>query len=64
MKSTIDQAGLLKLIVVVLVVVAASFLGYVKVLDSQAVATLLGASLGYVFGNEHGIISARKQVEE
>jgi len=47
-----------KLAVVVIVCVAAIILGYAGKLDSQAVVALLSASLGYVFGNAHGVISA------
>ena len=47
-----------KLAVVVIVCIAAIILGYAGKLDSQAVVALLSASLGYVFGNAHGVISA------
>jgi len=46
------------LAVVVIVCAAAIILGYVGKLDFQAVVALLSASLGYVFGNAHGVISA------
>lgn len=48
-----------KLIVVALVCVAASVLGFYGKIDSQAVVALLSACLGYVFGNGHGVISAQ-----
>jgi len=44
--------------VVVIVCAAAIILGWGDKLDSQAVVALLSASLGYVFGNAHGVISA------
>jgi len=47
-----------KLAVVVIVCAAAIILGWGEKLDSQAVVALLSASLGYVFGNAHGVISA------
>lgn len=47
-----------KLITVLLITVAASVLGFFGKLDSQAVAALLSACLGYVFGNSHGILSS------
>ena len=47
-----------KLAVVVIVCAAAIILGWGDKLDSQAVVALLSASLGYVFGNAHGVISA------
>ena len=53
-----QQAGWTKLAVVVLVTIAATALGYVGRIDSQAVVALLSAALGYVFGNGHGIVSA------
>jgi hypothetical protein len=53
-----------KLAVVVIVSIAATFLGYAGRIDSQAVVALLSAALGYVFGNGHGIISAQKQLEQ
>ncbi len=49
-----------KLIVVVMVVAGTIFLTYVGKLDTQATTALLGAALGYVFGNAHGIISAQR----
>ena len=49
-----------KLAVVVIVCAAAIILGWGDKLDSQAVVALLSASLGYVFGNAHGIISAQE----
>lgn len=60
MKMGIDFTGVTKLIVVLAVCIAAIILGYAKILDSQAVVALLSASLGYVYGNGHGIISAQK----
>lgn len=45
-----------KLIVVIGVLCSATFLGFAKVIESQAVVALLSACLGYVFGNSHGIL--------
>jgi len=47
-----------KLAVVVIVCSAAVLLGFFDKLDSQAVVALLSASLGYVFGNAHGVVGA------
>ena len=59
---TLDaQAGWTKLAVVILVTSAATWLGAVGRIDSQAVVALLSAALGYVFGNGHGIMSAARQ---
>lgn len=55
------QAGWTKLAVVILVTIAATALGYVGRIDSQAVVALLSAALGYVFGNGHGVLSASRQ---
>lgn len=49
-----------KLVVCVLVGVTAATLGFYGKIDSQAVVALLSAILGYVFGNAHGIMSARQ----
>ena len=53
-----------KLIVVIVVCLASFFLGFYDKIDSQAVVALLSASLGYVFGNGHGIASARRKFPE
>lgn len=55
------QAGWTKLAVVILVTSAATWLGAVGRIDSQAVVALLSAALGYVFGNGHGILSSVRQ---
>lgn len=55
-----ELTGLTKLIVCALAVVAACILGWLKVLDGQACTGIITAVLGYVFGNGHGIMSARK----
>jgi len=59
-----DLTGLTKLLVVVLVCVAAIFLGFYAKIDSQAVVALLGAALGYVFGNAHGIITSNQAINK
>lgn len=53
-----------KLLVVLLVDAITGWLGYARVLDSQAVVAVLSASLGYVFGNGHGIISAQRALQQ
>jgi len=53
-----------KLVVVVMVCVAAIFLGDAGKIESQAVVALLSACLGYVFGNGHGILSAAKTIQQ
>lgn len=49
-----------KLAVCILVCVCSGVLGYAGKIDAQAVVALLSAVLGYVFGNAHGVISAKK----
>jgi ABC-type uncharacterized transport system permease subunit len=51
-----------KLVGIIVVGVAAVVLGREHILDGQAVIALLSAILGYVFGNGHGIISAKRAV--
>lgn len=48
-----------KILVVVIVCLAASFLGYFDKLDSQAVVAILSAALGYVYGNAHGLLEKK-----
>jgi len=48
-----------KLIVCVLVVIAATFLSYNNKIQSDAAVGLITAVLGYVFGNGHGILESR-----
>lgn len=55
-----EITGITKLIVCVLVVVAAIILGVTKVLEGEAVVGILSGALGYVYGNGHGIISAKE----
>lgn len=52
-----------KLLIAALVCICVTFLGVKRVLDSQAVAAILSAVLGYVFGNSHGILSARNNIK-
>lgn len=49
-----------KLITIVCVLVATSIMGYTGKLDGQAVAGIIAACLGYVFGNSHGVIEAKQ----
>lgn len=53
---TIDYTKLLTLL---LVVAGAIFLTWNGNLESEACVALLGAALGYVFGNGHGVAEAR-----
>lgn len=55
-----DISGWTKLIVCICAVVAAIILGTTKTIDGQACTAILTAVLGYVFGNGHGILSAKK----
>lgn len=54
-----------KLITIAGVLVATSLLGYAGKLQGEAVASIIAACLGYVFGNSHGVIEAiEKQKKE
>lgn len=47
-----------KFITLVIVNIGAIFLCWTGSVDSNAVIAILSASLGYVFGNGHGLIAA------
>lgn len=51
-----------KLITLLVVNIGAIYLTASGHLDSQAVVAILGASLGYVFGNGHGIMEGKKPI--
>lgn len=57
-----DLTGLTKLCVCVMVLIATVILGCVRVIDGQAVVAVISGVLGYVYGNSHGIISAKNSV--
>ena len=57
---TIDYTKLLALL---LVVAGSIFLTAAGHLESEACVALLGAALGYVFGNGHGVAEARTAAE-
>lgn len=58
--QNIKMGELTKLVVCVLVILAAVILGTLKSISSEATVALLTGSLGYVFGNGHGIMSATR----
>ena len=55
-----DFTGLTKLIVCFVAVVAATVLGYGRIISGDAATAVITAVLGYVFGNGHGIMSAKR----
>lgn len=55
---------LTKLITLILVVSGALILTFTGHLESQACVALLGAALGYVFGNGHAVIEDRQLAVE
>ena len=57
---TMDFTGLTKLIVCFMAVVSATILGYGKIISGDAATAVITAILGYVFGNGHGIMSAKR----
>jgi hypothetical protein len=56
----VDITGITKLLVCILVVVATTVLGSMRVIDGQAVVAVISGVLGYVYGNGHGVISAKR----
>lgn len=48
-----------KLLTIILVLVSVSVLGYVGVLPSEAVSSIIAACLGYVFGNSHAVMETK-----
>ena len=52
-----------KLITIFGVLVVTGILGFYGKLEGEAVASLIAACLGYVFGNSHGAIEARNNVK-
>jgi hypothetical protein len=59
-----EMTGLTKLTVCCLVIISSTLLGCLKVIDGAAAGVLISGTLGYVFGNTHGIMSTTKQVSE
>jgi len=49
-----------KLVCLILVILSASILGFYGKLASEAVAGIISACLGYVFGNSHAVMEAKK----
>lgn len=49
-----------KLVTVILVIIAASVLAGMKVVGGDAAIGVISACLGYVFGNGHGILEAKR----
>jgi ABC-type nitrate/sulfonate/bicarbonate transport system permease component len=57
------QINYTKLVTIIVVATGAIFLSYTGNLASEAVASLLAACLGYVFGNSHGLAEASKMAQ-
>lgn len=47
-----------KLLTIVLVITSSAFLGFYEKMSPEAVAGLISACLGYVFGNGHGALES------
>ena len=56
-----ELSGLTKLIVCVLCIISAMVLGTNKVINGEATVGIITGCLGYVFGNGHGIMSAKER---
>ena len=50
-----------KLLCVILVIAAAFILGFYEKLPGEAVASIISACLGYVFGNSHAVFEKKEQ---
>jgi len=53
-----------KLVICVLVICVATFLTYHGKIPGEAGVGLITATLGYVFGNSHGLMESRKYNKE
>ena len=53
-----------KLIVCCLALVSACFLGWLDKISGDSLVGIIMGCLGYVFGNSHGIISAKQEKME
>lgn len=53
-----------KLVTVIAVIATVTYLGAVQVLNGEAVAGIISACLGYVFGNAHGVIETNQKLKE
>lgn len=62
--NNISMGELTKLIVCVLVIVSAVILGAMKCVSGEATVGMITGALGYVFGNGHGILSAKRVNDE
>ncbi len=51
-----------KLLVCILVVLAATFLTYTGKIPGEAGVGIITAVIGYVFGNSHGVIESRQKI--
>lgn len=51
-----------KLLVCILVVLAATFLTYTGKIPGEAGVGIITAVIGYVFGNSHGVIENRQKI--
>lgn len=51
-----------KLLVCILVVLAATFLTYTGKIPGEAGVGIITAVIGYVFGNSHGVLESRPKV--
>ncbi len=58
------QVDWTKMLTVCIVTMGTIFLAYFGKVDSQAAVAILGAALGYVFGNSHGLIESRRVIAQ
>jgi hypothetical protein len=62
--GVMDISGWTKLVVCLGALVAAIVLGVTGVIDGSSCTGILMGVLGYVFGNGHGILSAKRNEQE
>ena len=53
-----------KLVAIVLIVGATSFLSYAGVIASEGTIGILGAIVGYVLGNTHGVMENKQDIKK
>lgn len=55
---------LTKLVTLILVILSVSLLMAFKIMPSEVGTPILGASLGYVFGNSHAVIDTNRTLNK
>ena len=53
-----------KLAAIILVLISVSLLGALKIIDGETCAVIIMGVLGYVFGNSHGAIENKTDIQK